>query len=392
MIRFDFAKIDNAFFYKNTKRKEEIYKKFNNSRMIGWTRKADEKLVSTVLKLRDEIMNEADCLVVVGIGGSYLGSCALNRLFNGYYKDKFRVIYLGNNLSSGYISETLEYLKDKNFYVNVISKTGTTMEVDINYQLIKDLMKSKYSLEEMKKRIIITTNSDSGKLREEVREYGYRSFVIDDDIGGRYSLITTGHLLPMAFSLDIEKLIIGYNEGLNSLKDIAYTYACSRKSLFEMGKYIENYSVYEEKFDYYLEWLKQLFGETEGKEKKGIFPISTIGTRDLHSLGQFIQEGNPIIFETFIKILEVTDFKYRNKKLDDINNLVLDSVVLAHSSNNTYCNVIEIDKINEENMGKLSAFFMMSAAFSGYLFDIDPFNQPGVEVYKNLVRNRLGEE
>ena len=392
MIRFDFAKIDNAFFYKNTKRKEEIYKKFNNSRMIGWTRKADEKLVSTVLKLRDEIMNEADCLVVIGIGGSYLGSRALNRLFNGYYKDKFRVIYLGNNLSSGYISETLEYLKDKNFYVNVISKTGTTMEVDINYQLIKDLMKSKYSLEEMKKRIIITTNSDSGKLREEVREYGYRSFVIDDDIGGRYSLITAGHLLPMAFSLDIEKLIISYNEGLNSLKDIAYTYACSRKSLFEMGKYIENYSVYEEKFDYYLEWLKQLFGETEGKEKKGIFPISTIGTRDLHSLGQFIQEGNPIIFETFIKILEVTDFKYKNKKLDDINNLVLDSVVLAHSSNNTFCNVITLDKVDKENIGRLCAFFMMSAAYSGYLFDVEPFNQPGVDVYKNLVRNKLGEE
>lgn len=392
MIRFDFAKIDNAFFYKNTKRKEEIYKKFNNSRMIGWTRKADEKLVSTVLKLRDEIMNEADCLVVIGIGGSYLGSCALNRLFNGYYKDKFRVIYLGNNLSSGYISETLEYLKDKNFYVNVISKTGTTMEVDINYQLIKDLMKSKYSLEEMKKRIIITTNSDSGKLREEVRKYGYRSFVIDDDIGGRYSLITAGHLLPMAFSLDIEKLINGYREGLNTLKDMAYTYACSRRSLFDMGKYIENYSVYEEKFNYYLEWLKQLFGESEGKDKKGIFPVSTIGTRDLHSLGQFIQDGNPIIFETFIKISEVTDFKYKDKRLDEINNLVLDSVVLAHSSNNTYCNVIEIDKINEENMGKLSAFFMMSAAFSGYLFDIDPFNQPGVEVYKNLVRNKLGEE
>lgn len=392
MIRFDFAKIDNTFFYKNTKRKEEIYEKFNNSGMIGWTRDVDEKLVSTVLKLRDEIMNEADCLVVVGIGGSYLGSRALNRLFNGYYKDKFRVIYLGNNLSSGYISETLEYLKDKNFYVNVISKTGTTMEVDINYQLIKDLMKSKYSLEEMKKRIIITTNSDSGKLREEVRKYGYRSFVIDDDIGGRYSLITAGHLLPMAFSLDIEKLIIGYNEGLNSLKDIAYTYACSRKSLFEMGKYIENYSVYEEKFDYYLEWLKQLFGETEGKEKKGIFPISTIGTRDLHSLGQFIQEGNPIIFETFIKILEVTDFKYKNKKLDDINNLVLDSVVLAHSSNNTFCNVITLDKVDEENIGRLCAFFMMSAAYSGYLFDVEPFNQPGVDVYKNLVRNKLGEE
>lgn len=392
MIKFNLAKIDNDVYFENLKRKEEVYNKFNNSKMIGWTRDIDISLITDILKLRDEIKKEASCLVVIGIGGSYLGSYALNKIFNSYYDDKFKIIYLGNNLSSGYISETLEYLKDKNFYVNVISKTGTTIEVDINYQLVKELMKSKYSLEEIKKRIIVTTNSDTGKLRDEVREYGYRSFVIDDDIGGRYSLITVGHLLPMAFSLDIEKLINGYRDGLKSLKDMAYTYACSRRSLFDMGKYIENYSVYEEKFNYYLEWLKQLFGETEGKDKKGIFPVSTIGTRDLHSLGQFIQEGNPIIFETFIKILEVTDFKYKSKSLDDINNLVLDSVVLAHSSNNTFCNVITIDKINEENIGKLSAFFMMSAAYSGYLFDVEPFNQPGVDVYKNLVRNKLGEE
>lgn len=392
MIKFNLAKIDNDTYFKNLKRKEEVYNKFNNSKMIGWTRDIDISLITDILKLRDEITKEASCLVVIGIGGSYLGSYALNKIFNSYYDDKFKIIYLGNNLSSSYISETLNYLRDKNFYVNVISKTGTTMEVDINYQLIKELMISKYDDEEIKRRIIITTNKNTGKLREEVNKYGYRSFEIDDDIGGRYSLFTAVHLLPMAFSLDIEKLINGYREGLNTLKDMAYTYACSRRSLFDMGKYIENYSVYEEKFNYYLEWLKQLFGESEGKDKKGIFPVSTIGTRDLHSLGQFIQEGNPIIFETFIKISEVTDFKYKDKRLDEINNLVLDSVVLAHSSNNTYCNVIEIDKINEENMGKLSAFFMMSAAFSGYLFDIDPFNQPGVEVYKNLVRNKLGEE
>lgn len=392
MIKFNLAKIDNDTYFKNLKRKEEVYNKFNNSKMIGWTRDIDISLITDILKLRDEIKKEASCLVVIGIGGSYLGSYALNKIFNSYYDDKFKIIYLGNNLSSSYISETLNYLRDKNFYVNVISKTGTTMEVDINYQLIKELMISKYDDEEIKRKIIITTNKNTGKLREEVNKYGYRSFEIDDDIGGRYSLFTSAHLLPMAFSLDIEKLINGYREGLNTLKDMAYTYACSRRSLFDMGKYIENYSVYEEKFNYYLEWLKQLFGESEGKDKKGIFPVSTIGTRDLHSLGQFIQDGNPIIFETFIKISEVTDFKYKDKRLDEINNLVLDSVVLAHSSNNTYCNVIEIDKINEENMGKLSAFFMMSAAFSGYLFDIDPFNQPGVEVYKNLVRNKLGEE
>lgn len=392
MIKFNLAKIDNDVYFENLKRKEEVYNKFNNSKMIGWTRDIDISLITDILKLRDEIKKEASCLVVIGIGGSYLGSYALNKIFNSYYDDKFKIIYLGNNLSSSYISETLNYLRDKNFYVNVISKTGTTMEVDINYQLVKKLMISKYDDEEIKKRIIITTNKNTGKLREEVNKYGYRSFEIDDDIGGRYSLFTAAHLLPMAFSLDIEKLITGYREGLNTLKDIAYTYACARRSLFDMGKYIENYSVYEKKFNYYLEWLKQLFGESEGKDKKGIFPVSTIGTRDLHSLGQFIQDGNPIIFETFIKISEVTDFKYKDKRLDEINNLVLDSVVLAHSLNNTYCNVIEIDKINEENMGKLSAFFMMSAAFSGYLFDIDPFNQPGVDVYKNLVRNKLGEE
>ena len=159
-----------------------------------------------------------------------------------------------------------------------------------------------------------------------------------------------------------------------------------------MGKYIENYSVYEEKFSYYLEWIKQLFGETEGKDKKGIFPVSTVGTRDLHSLGQFIQEGNHIIFETFIKILEISDFKYKGKKLDDINNLVLDSVVEAHTKNNVFCNVITLDKITENNMGALCAFFMLSAAYSGYLFDVFPFDQPGVEVYKECVRKRLEGE
>ena len=394
MVKFDFDTysknyIDEEIFSKNFNRKEEVFSKFNNSEMIGWTRKIDNSIIDEILSLRDEVKSNANCFVVVGIGGSYLGSKAINDIFSDYYEgSSFEIIYLGNNLSSKYIRDTLEYLKNKDFYVNVISKSGNTKEVEVSYELIKSLMNEKYSEEEKRKRIIITTDSNSGKLREEVKKFNYRSFVIPSDIGGRYSLITPAHLLPLSFKLDIKKLVNGFYSGLE-LKDEAMYYASIRKSLFDTGKYIENYSVYEENFNYFLEWLKQLFAESEGKDFKGIFPVSTIGTRDLHSLGQFIQEGNPVIFETFIKILNVTDFKYENRRLDEINNIVLDSVVQAHIKSGVCCNIIEVSEIDEESIGLLCAFFMLSAAYSGYLFDVNPFNQPGVEVYKECLRNNL---
>lgn len=394
MVKFDFDTysknyIDEEIFSKNFNRKEEVFSKFNNSEMIGWTRKIDNSIIDKILSLRDEVKSNANCFVVVGIGGSYLGSKAINDIFSDYYEESsFEIIYLGNNLSSKYIRDTLEYLKNKDFYVNVISKSGNTKEVEVSYELIKSLMNEKYSEEEKRKRIIITTDSNSGKLREEVKKFNYRSFVIPSDIGGRYSLITPAHLLPLSFKLDIKKLVNGFYSGLE-LKDEAMYYASIRKSLFDTGKYIENYSVYEENFNYFLEWLKQLFAESEGKDFKGIFPVSTIGTRDLHSLGQFIQEGNPVIFETFIKILNVTDFKYENRRLDEINNIVLDSVVQAHIKSGVCCNIIEVSEIDEESIGLLCAFFMLSAAYSGYLFDVNPFNQPGVEVYKECLRNNL---
>ena len=394
MVKFDFDTysknyIDEEIFNKNFNRKEEVFSKFNNSEMIGWTRKIDNSIIDEILSLRDEVKSNANCFVVVGIGGSYLGSKAINDIFSDYYEDpSFEIIYLGNNLSSKYIRDTLEYLKNKDFYVNVISKSGNTKEVEVSYELIKSLMNEKYSEEEKRKRIIITTDSNSGKLREEVKKFNYRSFVIPSDIGGRYSLITPAHLLPLSFKLDIKKLVNGFYSGLE-LKNEAMYYASIRKSLFDTGKYIENYSVYEENFNYFLEWLKQLFAESEGKDFKGIFPVSTIGTRDLHSLGQFIQEGNPVIFETFIKILNVTDFKYENRRLDEINNIVLDSVVQAHIKSGVCCNIIEVSEIDEESIGLLCAFFMLSAAYSGYLFDVNPFNQPGVEVYKECLRNNL---
>lgn len=394
MVKFDFDTysknyIDEEIFNKNFNRKEEVFSKFNNSEMIGWTRKIDNSIIDEILSLRNEVKSNANCFVVVGIGGSYLGSKAINDIFSDYYEDSsFEIIYLGNNLSSKYTRDTLEYLKNKDFYVNVISKSGNTKEVEVSYELIKSLMNEKYSEEEKRKRIIITTDSNSGKLREEVKKFNYRSFVIPSDIGGRYSLITPAHLLPLSFKLDIKKLVNGFYSGLE-LKNEAMYYASIRKSLFDTGKYIENYSVYEENFNYFLEWLKQLFAESEGKDFKGIFPVSTIGTRDLHSLGQFIQEGNPVIFETFIKILNVTDFKYENRRLDEINNIVLDSVVQAHIKSGVCCNIIEVSEIDEESIGLLCAFFMLSAAYSGYLFDVNPFNQPGVEVYKECLRNNL---
>lgn len=391
MIKFDFntysgSCLNKEIYQKNYVRKKGIFEKFNNSEMIGWTRRVKVQEVTEVLNLRDEIKNNAECLVVVGIGGSYLGSLAINDIFD----NNFKVIYLGNNLSSKSINDTFKYLENKDFYVDVISRSGNTMEVLITYSLVKDFMLKKYSEDEIRQRIIITTNQNTGKLREEVDKYSYRSFAIPSDIGGRYSLITAAHLLPVSFNIDIEELIDGFMDGL-SLKDDAYLYACVRKSLYDTGKFIENFSVYEPSFNYFLEWIKQLFGESEGKNEKGIFPVGTIGTRDLHSLGQFIQEGNPIIFETFIKIGKIGNIKYKNVELDKINNLVLDSVVDAHFKAKVYSNIIELDCISAANIGKLCAFFMLSAAYSGYLFDVNPFNQPGVEVYKECVRNNLSE-
>ena len=394
VIKFDFKTYVNNFvdddnMNKILNRKAEIYNKFNNATMIGWTEEFNKRLLEDILNLRDYIKNNYDCLVILGIGGSFLGSYALKNMFTKYFSDNsFEVIYAGCDLSSKYLSELIEYLDNKNFAVNVISKSGTTMETMIAYDALKQLIRKKYNSEEIKNRIIITTDESVGKLREEVIENDYKSFIIPSNIGGRYSLITAAHLLPLSFFLDINNLVTGFYDGL-SLTDEAYNYACIRRCFFDLGKYVENFCVFEPNMIYYTEWLKQLFGETEGKEKRGIFPVSTLYTRDLHSLGQFIQEGNPIIFETFIKVLNTKNFYVNDKNLNNLNGIVLDSVVNAHYSGGVACNIIEIDEINEMNIGKLCAFFMLSAAYSGYLFDVDPFNQPGVEVYKKFIRDNL---
>ena len=373
---------------KYSSRKMDVFQKLDAADMNGWL-SPDVSFVDDILKVRDRVRSQSSCLVVIGIGGSFLGSCALYSMFTPYFKEQdFKVIFAGTTLSSSYMSELLEYLETVDFSINVISKSGTTMETSLTYSAIKKVMEKKYSREDIKERIIITTDPVKGNLRCEVEEEGYSSFVIPDNIGGRYSLLTAAHLFPLSFCLDIKELIEGYFEGIKR-RDEAFSYAVIRRSMFDQGKVVENFVTYENNFYYYMEWLKQLFGETEGKNGVGVFPVSMIHTRDLHSLGQFIQEGNKIIYETFFKIKKMKSCDIDGRDLHDMNLLVEDSVISAHVSGGVPCIVLELDEVSPRNLGEVSAFFFLVAAFSGYLFDVDPFNQPGVEVYKSEVKSRL---
>ena len=397
MIKFDFKTYINPFIDENKfnelySKKNEYIDKLNSLEMTGWTKEIDRSIINKIEETANYIKNNFECLVVIGIGGSFLGSYSFHQAFKKYFNDNsFEVIYSGTTLSSKYLDELYEYLKNKNFCVNVISKSGTTMETNITYSLLKDLLKRKYSEDEIKRRIIITTDKEKGNLRQEVNEKGYTSFEIPSDIGGRYSFITPAHLLPLALNYNLNNIVDGYYDGKRFI-DKAFEYAVIRKLLFDNKKVVENFCVYEESLSYFTEWLKQLFGETEGKNNVGIYPTSMVHTRDLHSLGQFVQEGNKILFETFIKIDKTNHYiKCNNEDLHTINNIVEDSVARAHFMGNTPCIEIELDELTESNLSELIYFFMLSPAFIGLLFGVDPFNQPGVEVYKKEVKESLNK-
>lgn len=397
MIKYDFTTYTNNFYSKEEyndliSKKEQIINTLKASDMNGWINEIDNEVVKDIKETALSIKNNFDCLVVIGIGGSFLGSYAFDKIFRKYFNDnKFEIIYAGTTLSSKYLDELTKYLRDKNFCINVISKSGTTMETNITYKILKDVLKRKYEKEELRKHIIVTTDKAKGKLREEVNEEGYKSFIIPDNIGGRYSFITPAHLLPLAINYEIDDIIDGYYHG-KRLIDVAYEYAVIRYLMFKHNKVVENFCISDENMHPFTEWLKQLFGETEGKDGVGLFPTSTVYTRDLHSLGQFIQEGNKILFETFIKVQEVDNYiEYEGRTLQDINNIVMDSVMRAHYKGNVPCLEIELNELTPENVATLIYFFQLAAAFSGYLFGINPFNQPGVEVYKQEVRDALSE-
>ena len=394
MIRFDFNTyvdkfIDQEKYSLLMSKKEEIIDKLNHSNMTGWREKISPELVKDINDTAQYIRDNYDCLVVIGIGGSFLGSYAFDNMFRRYFNDeKFEVIYAGTTLSSKYLDELIGYLNNKNFCLNVISKSGTTMETTITYNILKKLLKRKFP-DDYNKRIIATTDKEKGLLREEVNKEGYKSFIIPDNIGGRYSFITPAHLLPLALNYNLNEIIDGYYHG-KRLIDNAYQYAVTRKLLFDENRHVENFCVNEQNFCYFTEWLKQLFGETEGKERVGILPTSCIHTRDLHSLGQFIQDGNKIVFETYIKVKKSNNFiEYNGRELHEISNIVESSVIRAHYKGDVPCIEINIEELNPYNIANIIYFFQLSAAFSAYLFGVEPFDQPGVEIYKQEVRESL---
>ena len=399
-MKFDFKTylskyISNSEIEEYSSKVKAIKERFDND-LSYWHNKESfisETELNDVVETSKYIIDNSDVLVVIGIGGSYMGAKAvIEALLPIYNRKKPEIIFLGTNLSSGEYFETLEYIKDKSISVNVISKSGTTLEPSIAFDLVIRLMKDKYNEEELLKRVFITTDEETGTLRKLVNEKGYKSFVVPRMIGGRYSVLTPVGLLPIAVAgIDVRKLLNGVDIVKKYEEDI-YTYSIIRDVLYNKNKLAESYTVYNNKLIYFTEWLKQLFGETQGKEGKGILPVSNINTRDLHSLGQFLQEGKNIIFETVIGVEQDTDVKLEefNISLNELNNIALTQVARAHDNGYTPSNIILVDCLDETTLGQLIQFFQLSAIIGALLLEVNPFDQPGVQEYKKLISNEIG--
>ena len=394
---------------------KDLHRRANDEKdFVGWIElptNYDKKEFSRIKKAAKKIKKESDILVVIGIGGSYLGARAvieaLTSSFQNMLTDKQRkypqILYVGNNLSPNYINELIEYIGDKDFSVNVISKSGTTTEPAIAFRIFREMLENKYGIEEARSRIYVTTDKERGALKTLADNEGYEKFVIPDNVGGRYSVLTPVGLLPIATAgIDIDKLMAGaqtaqerYNDS-NLKYNECYKYAVVRNILYKLYKNTEILVNYEPKMHYFTEWWKQLYGESEGKEQKGIFPAGVDFTTDLHSMGQYIQQGRRNLFETVINIENSnSDIKIQKdednldglnylagKTLDYVNKKAMEGTIKAHVSGDVPNIVINIEKLDEENMGELIYFFEKSCAMSGMILGVNPFNQPGVEEYK----------
>lgn len=375
---------------------------------LGWLNlpnMIDLELVDDIQATAKKIRKQSNVLVVIGIGGSYLGAKAAVEYMKPYFSKRksMEIIFAGQNLSSTYLSELLDYLKTKNFSVNVISKSGTTTEPAVVFRSIKQLMEEKYSKEEMKERIIASTDATQGALRKLADKEGYKTFVVPDDIGGRFSVLTPVGLLPIASAgINIKQMLRGAklakrNYKLNNIyKNDVHMYVALRNLLYRKGFALELLVNNEPRLNYFAEWWKQLFGESEGKDKKGLFISSASFTTDLHSLGQFIQEGKKVLFETVINIenpekdvvigkdpLNLDQLNYlENKTIDYVNEQALKGTMLAHLDGGTPNMVFTLPKVDAFSFGYLVYFFELAVGVSGYLLGVNPFNQPGVESYK----------
>ena len=380
-----------------------------------WPVNYDREEVAQILKDAKYVREHFDILVVCGIGGSYLGARAALEALNGLKSDdKMEIIFMGQTFSPNYVAQVMKYLKGKNFAINVISKSGTTTETSISFRLLKELLESQIGKEAARKAIYATTDKEKGALKTLCNKEGYSTYVLPGDIGGRYSVLTAVGLFPLAVAgIDIQAMLDGaciarlmYNN-TNLSENICYRYAVARDYMYRHNYPVELFVTYEPQMSQISEWLKQLFGESEGKEKKALFPASVTFSTDLHSLGQFIQDGSPIMFETILNVLQPKDdikIPHDDEDLDGLNYLegkdlafvnqkAFEGTLKAHTEDGGVpCNVIEIEKLDAKTLGHLFYFFMRACAMSAYLLDINPFNQPGVEIYKKNMFHLLGKK
>ena len=382
---------------------------------VEWPLNYDKAELAKMKIVASELTKEIDVLLVIGIGGSYLGSRAAIEMINGlYYQPQVEIIYLGNTMSSTYTQQVLDYVKNKEFGICVISKSGTTTEPAIAFRLCKDLLEQKKGKAVAKTRIVTVTDKAKGALKELTNQEGYQTFIIPDDIGGRYSVLTPVGIFPMLVAgVNVDEVFAGaklaYEDTFRpNLTNQAYRYALARYLLNTRDHYQSEMLVsYELQFQMLNEWWKQLFGESEGKDGKGLLPTSCIFSTDLHSLGQFIQEGTKnIIFETVIKINKpngdllltadqenLDGLNYlAGKTLHSVNTIAVAGVVYAHHQSGNVPNIIlEFETMDAKMFGYLSYWFMKACAMSAYLLKINPFNQPGVEIYKTNMFKLLGK-
>lgn len=380
----------------------------------------DKEEFARILKAADKIKNDSDVLIVIGIGGSYLGArAAIEMLNHSFYnalpKEKRttpQVIFVGNSISSSYMTDVIDLLDGKDWSINVISKSGTTTEPALAFRVFRKLLQEKYGVAEARKRIYATTDRARGALKTLSTEEGYETFVVPDDIGGRYSVLTAVGLLPIAVSgVNIEDMMSGAAKAREDFssseleENLAYQYAAIRNILYNKGKTIEMLINYEPGLQYFAEWWKQLFGESEGKDQKGIYPSSANFSTDLHSLGQYVQEGRRDLFETVIKVdkprheitieAEDNDLDGLNylagKTVDFVNTKAFEGTILAHTDGGVPNLVVTIPQMDAYTFGYLVYFFEKACAMSGYLLGVNPFDQPGVEAYKVNMFALLGK-
>ena len=384
---------------------------------LGWVElpeNYDKAEVALIKEKAAALQDKTDVLLVCGIGGSYLGARAAIEAINGLYpKNKVEIIYVGNTFSSNYIKQVADYIEDKDFAINVISKSGTTTETSIAFRIFKEMCEKKYGKDGARERIVATTDKAKGALKTLATEEGYTTFVIPDDVGGRYSVLTPVGLFPIAMAgIDVDEMMKGAKDAMDkySVSDLekndAYRYGVARQILHKAGYPAEMFVTYELQLSMVAEWWKQLYGESEGKEGKGILPTSATFSTDLHSLGQFIQEGSKVLYETIFQIKEpnsdmvipsdpdnLDGLNYlAGKTVDYVNKKACEGTIDAHVNTGNVPNIlITMDKMDAYGFGYMVYFFEMSCAMSVYLLGVNPFNQPGVEVYKANMFKLLGK-